>query len=218
MLRLMIVVCMMILGSNLSYGDTNNTTELEHRWINKNYRGYISVLNRFDMQGFKPFHQNSYAINSSLILETHQKFLKANVYYMAQVRVSFMMNNSALPIKDSFGLLAGLSGYLYDDISLLSGGKGISVLMYGGVYFSLGDIGLSGDYQVIGPEIGIRVNYSFHKNVALTFGLDIGYHHLTSVTYIKDDPSDYFPQQTFTGFHGFMIGASIGFTFNFNYI
>ena len=202
----------MILGTNVSYAETNNTTELEYRWKNKNYRGYISVLNRFDMQGFEPFNQNSYAINSSLILEIHQKFLKANVYYMAQVRVSFMMNNPALPIQDSFGLLVGLSGYLYDDISLLSGGKGTSVLMYGGVYLSPGDIGLSGDYQVIGPEIGIRVNYSFHKNVAFTFGLDIGYHHLTLHTPTEESIN------TFTGFHGFMIGASLGFTFNWNYI
>ena len=131
---------------------------------------------------------------------------------MAQVRVSFMMNNPALPIQDSFGLLVGLSGYLYDDISLLSGGKGTSVLMYGGVYLSPGDIGLSGDYQVIGPEIGIRVNYSFHKNVAFTFGLDIGYHHLTLHTPTEESIN------TFTGFHGFMIGASLGFTFNWNYI
>ena len=210
MLRLMIVVCMMILRTNISYAETNSNEVLEYRY--ENFRAYASVLNRFSLQGFTPFDKESYFGDSVLIVEGHQKWWwKSNVYFMLQVRFSFLLNTPYLPIEDSLGVFLGVSGDVYNNISLLSSGKGISVLMYGGAYFSSGDFKFAGN-GVLGPEIGIRINNQFHKNVALTFGLDIGYHYYTYRTPTEES------YNTFANEHGFMIGASIGFTFNWNYI
>ncbi len=126
------------------------------------------------------------------------------------------------PFISSFsaGFLFGGSQYLFDKRSKETG-KGWSMLLNGGFIINIYSVE-SMDYMMLkspisfGTELSFKPVYNFSKNIAVTFGFDIGYEiSFNQPIVINDNLEDYFsgPSMGDRFQHALTYGFSVGVLF-----
>lgn len=197
---------------------------LYYQTLEKDYK--VGILSRFDMGVVLEGYDNvTISPISKIMIESHLRVTKLNIYFSPQLRFSFPIGRDNLfyrHINDyNLEFAFGVGGYLYDARNLTTA-KGWSIMLSGVFYFTLTSFG-EPNYDVessitnfdigqgrgsFGPEIQARFNYNFNRLYALVLGVDMSYN-FTSM--LKVDPVTITQNKHLM--HGLSLGVSIGLMF-----